>query len=146
MIDPAHTEREYVLASHTNEAIRIVRRGGTVYKFLRPLELLSGILAPARVRQMHLRVRESRRWPEFNPLTFDEPRNCIISRFVDGRLPTRAEIHELRERLAVSGRGHIEDLSRHNVVMVLDRPIVIDFAVNEHHPDFHCSESDSQRT
>jgi hypothetical protein len=124
-----------VLAEHTGEALRIVRRGALVYKFLRPHENFRPS-ADGRLRQLRLRVRESRRWPETNPLTFDQSTRCLISPYIAGRPPTRQEVLALRAHLRAMGRGYLEDVSRHNVLVTDGRPILIDFAVNEDHPDF----------
>ncbi|MEX0586082.1 MAG: hypothetical protein WD176_05535, partial [Pirellulales bacterium] len=85
MIDPAQPDRAYVLAENTNEAVRIVMREGTVYKYLRPHESFRELSAVARIRQLRLRAVESRLWHELNTLTFDEDNNCIISPYVKGR-------------------------------------------------------------
>jgi hypothetical protein len=136
MIDPAHIPGEYVLASHTTEALSIVMRAGIVYKHLRPHDSFRDQSAESRVRQLRLRAVESRLWHEINTMTFDEANNCVISRYIDGRMPTRCEVLNLRERFAATRRGYIEDVGRYNVLMVNDQPILIDFSINERHVDF----------
>ena len=137
MINPQEPEHEYVLAEHSNEALRIVLRNGMVYKHLRGHDCFRDSTPEKRLRQLRLRVAESQRWPELNPMTFDEETNCIVSPFVEGRVPLRSELFALRETFQATGRGYIEDIGRSNVLMVDDRPVMVDFVINESHPDFH---------
>jgi hypothetical protein len=125
-----------LLAEHTTEATRIEVHNGLVYKFLRSLESSGEISPAARRRQYRLRAAESQRWPEINPIVFDEARHCLISPYLIGRLPTRQELCDLRRHLAATGRGYVEDIGRNNVIVVDNKPIVIDFHINDQHADF----------
>ena len=130
----AHTSM--LLAEHTTEATRIEVHDGLVYKFLRSLESCGETSPQARLRQYRLRAAESQRWPELNPIVFDEERHCLISPYLVGKMPTRQQLCDLRRHLSATHRGYIEDIGRNNVIVVDDRPILIDFYVNESHADF----------
>jgi hypothetical protein len=130
MFDPPPFNLELpceLLAENTFEALRIVRQGDWVYKFLRPHDSFAGQTAEERRRQILLRVRESQRHVELNPLAYDEAGNCIVSRLVTGRTATRREAFALREHFARSGRKHIADLRSSNLKRSERGLIAIDF-------------------
>jgi hypothetical protein len=122
MTRPSFTHRdEVVLARDTHEATLVVRRGDWVFKFLKPYD----------ERQIRLRVLESHVQPELNPLWFDADRDCVVSPYVEGRLPTIAESDALLDHFAHTGRGYIKDVGRSNARIVAGQVIVIDFVIVE---------------
>jgi hypothetical protein len=133
---PHDAARGELLAENTTESLRILRVGEWVYKFLRPHDSFGRLQQQVRQRELHYRVQVSRRSSEFNPLTFDESANCIISRYVHGTLPTQQQIDELKACFLAAGRGYIKDIRDRNIVVVENRPVVIDFQVDERHPHF----------
>lgn len=85
-----------VIAENTFEALRIVRQGEWVYKFLRPHDGFPGQTAEERAQQIRTRVRESHRHPELNPLAYVASRRCLVSRFIRGRHATKREAAQMR--------------------------------------------------
>lgn len=107
-----------------------------MYKFLRPHDSFPGQSPADRLRQIHLRVEESRQHPELNPLAYDEVRNCLVSRFVFGRLPSKRESDALVRRFVESHRGYVIDLGQSNLLIGARGPVAVDFAIEESHPDW----------
>ncbi|RIK75197.1 MAG: hypothetical protein DCC68_21655 [Planctomycetota bacterium] len=105
-------------------------------KFLRPHDSFEGETAADRVRQLRLRVAESRRHAELNPLWFDERANCIVSRFVDGPWASTRQATALLRQTIASGRGHLLDLAPQNLRQTATGLVAIDFAIDEQHADW----------
>jgi hypothetical protein len=122
-----------VLAEFTTEAIRVLRHGEWVYKFLRPHDAFVGENAAERLRQLRLRVRESRCHAELNPLYFDEQANCLVSRFVDGPWASTRQANALLRQTIADGRGFLLDLAPQNLRQTIAGLVAIDFAIDESH-------------
>jgi hypothetical protein len=142
---PDRARGDEILAADTYEAVRVVRRpgwhwlgqcGDWVLKFLRPHDAFAGESAEARLRQLRLRVAESRRHPELNPLWFDERANCLVSRFVDGPWASTRQANALLRQTIASGRGYLLDLAPQNLRMTPAGLVAIDFAIDESHADW----------
>jgi hypothetical protein len=114
----------------------VVRRGDWVLKFLRPHDAFAGQSAADRLRQLRLRVRESRRHAELNPLWFDERANCLVSRYVDGPWASTRQATALLRQTIADGRGYLLDLTPQNVRITPAGPVAIDFAIEESHCDW----------
>ncbi len=130
MFDPPPFNPELpceTIAENTFEALRIVRQGDWVYKFLRPHGSFAGQTAEERRRQILLRVRESHRHVELNPLAYDDAENCLISLFVSGNAATRREARRLRKQLENSGCTRIGDLRSLNLRWSPRGLVAIDF-------------------
>jgi hypothetical protein len=125
--------RGEVLAERTHESTHVICVGEWVYKFLKPLGPNPRQDAKAHWRQIAFRVFESHRWPELNPLSYDERSHCLISRYVSGRPASRGEIVEVVKSLEGSGRGYLVDISVHNVLVTETQRVIIDFTVAEEH-------------
>ena len=132
----SQASQEIILAENTNEAIRIVVRDGKVFKYLRPHDAFRGVPADERLKRLRLQARESTRWPELNTVHFDEETNCFISDYLPGERPTRQQVRELIGVFQQTGRGYLVDIGKHNVILVDDRPMVIDFELDLDHPDW----------
>lgn len=124
------------MAAETYEALRIVRHGSWVYKFLKPHDAFARQTAAARLRQIRLRVRESWLHAELNPLYFAETANCLVSRYVEGRCASTRESDALLRAMLTSRRGYLLDLSPPNLRMTPAGPVGIDFAIAEDHADW----------
>jgi hypothetical protein len=118
-----------LLAENTFEALRIVRQGDWVFKFLRPLE---GTLQPeTRKRELRLRAQASQVHSELNAMWLNETCNCVVSRFVGGVAATDEEASILMDHFSRSGRNYLQDISGSNVRIADGRAVVIDFAFVE---------------
>jgi len=125
-----------LLAENTYEALRVIRRGDWVYKFLKPHDAFPPFTAAERLRQIHLRVAESQRHPELNPLCFLVRENCLVSRFVAGRRASPREARACQRNLLATGRGYLFDVNEENIRIDGPRAVVIDFAIDERHSDW----------
>lgn len=110
-----------------------MRRGDWVLKFLRPHDAFPGQTAADRLRQVRLRVRESRRHAELNPLWFDERANCLVSRFVDGPWASTRQASALLRQTIAEGRGFLLDLAPQNLRQTPAGLVAIDFVIDESH-------------
>jgi hypothetical protein len=135
-----------LLAADTTEAIRVVRRGDWVFKFLKPHNAFPPRTAPERLRQIRLRVRESRLHAELNPLAYDEEANCLVSRFVEGRRAGTRQCNDLLGRMIAERRGYILDLNPFNVLCAGDRLVIVDFEIAESHPDWLAAQNAAPRS
>jgi hypothetical protein len=124
------------IAENTFEALRIVRQGDWVYKFLRPHGSFAGQTAEERRRQILLRVRESHRHAEINPLKCCDSEKCVIGRFVVGREATPEEASGLLDFFSRTGRGYIKDCGPKNVLVRENQLVVIDFYVSTANRDW----------
>lgn len=127
------------MAADTAEAVRVVRRGDWVFKFLKAHDAFAPQPPADRLRQIRLRVRESWLHAELNPLHYDEPANCLVSRFVDGAWASTRESDALLRDLLASNRGYLLDLSPPNLRITPSGPIGIDFAIAEDHADWQAA-------
>ncbi len=128
-----HDEGEEVLAVDTAEAFRVVRCGRWVYKFLKPHDALPFGPPEFCRRALRLRVCESHRHFELNPLWLIEAWNCVASRFAAGRNASIAECESLGDHFARTGRGYLGDCGPANVRIVDGRPVVVDFVISTAH-------------
>ena len=121
-----------ILAENTSEAIRVVRVGRWVFKVLRPPESFATHKNP----RLRMSGRDTlARWqrmadvsvgrPPLNPLTFIEQR-LFVSRFIEGRHPTPDELQPIVRRVELLRLG-VLDVSRENVILGPDGPVVVDW-------------------
>lgn len=122
-----------ILAENTSEALRVVRQGDWFYKFLRPHDSFPGQTAEQRRKQIELRVQESRRHAELNPLAYDEAANCLVSHMIDDRHASTRECNDLVRRLAASSRAYVLDIAPKNVRIKHGDLVAVDFAIDEDH-------------
>jgi hypothetical protein len=125
-----------ILAENTTEALRVVRVGDWVYKYLKPPVCGGWEQARDYLRYLRFRAFESRVWPELNPHWFLPRRRALFSRFVSGRPATFDETRRLAWDIRASGRGYLQDLTASNVRVVDGRFVVIDFHLAEQLPDW----------
>lgn len=124
------------LAENTFEALRVVRQGEWVYKFLKSPKSVTLARPGGGQRELYLRVLESHCHPELNPMWFSAKLKCIVSRYVAGRLATTKEATALLDRFARTGRGYIKDCGPNNVRIIDERAVVIDFVLAEENHDW----------
>jgi hypothetical protein len=125
-----------VLASDTTEATHVIRVGDAVYKFLRPSDQFLPATCAERHRQLALRVLESFVHVEVNPITYQTRSNVIVSKFVEGRCASTREADSLSKLFIESCRGYMHDLSPPNIKITFRGPVVVDFEVADHLPDW----------
>jgi hypothetical protein len=125
--------------------LRVERRGPWVFKFLRPHDAFEGETAADRLRQIRLRVRESWLHAELNPLAYDETANCLVSRYIDGRIAGTRESDALVRAVLASKRGYLVDLNPFNLRITPAGPIAVDFAIAEGHADWKDSPDSHRR-
>jgi hypothetical protein len=148
MFDPPPFNPELpceLIAENTFEALRIVRQGDWVYKFLRPHDSFPGQTAEERRRQILLRVRESQRHEELNPLKYEDRSIALVSRFVTGRDGSTSDFRLMTRIMHKTRRGFISDLGPSNLIVTQSgNRIAIDFTIDWHHPDWATIQLDSQ--